>query len=170
MPKYVLSLVAVLILVPAAFAQTTTNTGLVTANVVKNCTVSAFTIPFGAYDPVGVNSGAAAHVDRSALDALTVTCTKGVPYTVALSNGASFGLAPGFGTNRAMLGAILGDFLGFEIYSNSVAGTPWYNAPPVGRTSTSKAPFSHSLFARLFGGQDVSADTYSETITATLNY
>ena len=139
----------------------------VTANVAKNCTIMATPISFGSYDPVSANA-------TSPLDAtgtLTLSCTKGVIYSIALDGGLNG--AKVTGVTRAMLGTSSGDYLGYELYQDNVHTIVWGNAAgtyPTG-TSASKAGKDFIVYGRIPGGQDVGVDTsYKDTINVTVNY
>lgn len=139
----------------------------VTANVAKNCTIAANAISFGSYDPVSANA-------TSPLDAtgtLTLNCTKGVIYSIALDSGANGGKVTG--VTRAMLGASSGDYLGYELYQDSNHSSVWGSTAgnyPTG-TSTSRASVNFTVYGRIPAGQDVGVDaSYKDTINVTLNY
>ncbi len=79
-----------------ASAQTATANFQVQANVNTNCQVSANNLVFGTYDPTAA--------DRDVNTTLSVRCTNGTPFTVALNAGVTTGstLATrlmAFGTN-----------------------------------------------------------------------
>ena len=78
-----LSLLAVA--TPAA-AQSATSSFQVSANVLKTCTISATPIGFGNYDPVGAY--AATPADQTGT--VTVRCTRGTSWSVALGAGDNF--------------------------------------------------------------------------------
>ena len=57
----------------------------VTANVVKNCTITTAPVAFGNYDSVAANATA----PLDGIGTVTVTCTKGAPAKVGLSVGGN---------------------------------------------------------------------------------
>lgn len=133
------------------------------ASVVANCTITATSIGFASYDPVG--NQATANLD--AQGSLTVACTKGVNPSVGLDNGVN-------GTTdlvRRLAGN--GAFLTYELYKEESRITPWRNSGTgllsLG-TAPSKTARSFPVYARLPGGQDVPAGTYTDTIVATVNF
>ena len=57
----------------------------VSANVIKNCTISTAPLNFGAYDPVAAN----ATTPLDGIGTITVTCTKGAVAKVGLNAGGN---------------------------------------------------------------------------------
>src|SRR6185503_1005233 len=159
-----------LMLSATAFAATKNTTFTVSADVVANCTISASNLAFGNYDPVVANNTTGA--DLYANSTLTVACTKGAPNVwIGLDAGANSASASG--TTRAM--AAGGNFLSYELYTanpNPTAGAAWGNTQATGRSyvPTSKAATALTVFGRLLKGQDASIGSYTDTVTATINY
>lgn len=153
------------------FAASTSATFPVSANVVANCTVSATNLSFGSYDPVTTN--AATGSDAYANASLTVACTRNAANVWigldAGSNGAS-----AVGTTRAM-SAGSGNFLNYELYTanpNPAPGAAWGNTALTGKSyiPTSSAPAALTVYGREPKGQDAAVGSYTDTITATINY
>ncbi len=160
------SLALVLSVVAPAFAASATSSFTVTASVAANCSISTTTIAFGAYDPVVAQ--AASPLDGTG--SVTITCTKGAVTTIGLNAGGNG--ASALGTTRAMADGS-GNFLSYEIYQNAARNVFWGNsgadlfAPPV---APSKAPRTFSTFGRIPAAQDVPAGSYTDTVTATVNF
>lgn len=151
----------------AAFAGSAATTFNVTASVVKNCTISAANIAFGNYDPVVANAAAPLNLSST----VTVACTKGVTATVGLDAGQNS--AQAVGTTRAMSsGGGSPSYLSYEIYSNAAMTKVWGNsgAGLVTYTSTSKVPTALSDYGQIPAGQDQPVASYSDTVTATVNF
>jgi spore coat protein U-like protein len=151
-------LAAALLAAPAfAFAATpVTNTFKVSAEVKSACTVSATDIVIPSYDP-----NAAAPTTQTGT--VSVTCTKGTPYTTTLSSTSGFKLTgPGNVT------------LAYQIFQGSgTGGTVWANATtsnPYAGSAPSKAPVAYLATASIAPGQDVAAGIYVDTVTVTVNY
>jgi len=145
---------ALIAVAPAAFAGTAGGTLTVNASVAANCTISAATLNFGAYDPVVAN--AAANLDGSTT--MAVACTKGV--------------APNI-TTAAAGGTITGgaSTLNYSLYSDAGRTTsfvsPGFNMP----AAVSKAAQTLTIYGRIPGGQDVGvAALYTGTIQVTVNF
>lgn len=156
--------VAGAITVPApVLAASATATLSVSATVANNCTITTSSLAFGAYEPVGANTTAS--LDTSST--VTVACTKGASATIGLNLGTN---ASG-GTRRLADGT--GGYLSYEIYQDSGRTTVWGNggadllAPGV---APSKAPRNFTVYGRIAGSQDVPAGSYTDTVTATVNF
>lgn len=163
--------VAMLFVSASAFAATKNSSFTVSATVVANCTISASNLAFGNYDPVVANNTAGS--DLYANSTLTVACTKGAPNVwIGLDAGANGASATG--TTRA-LSAGSGSFLSYELYTadpNPAAGAVWGNTQATGKSyvAASKASTAITVFGRVPKGQDAAAGSYSDTVTATINY
>jgi spore coat protein U-like protein len=161
-----LAAAATLALAAPALAATATSNFNVTASVTNNCTITSTTLAFGAYDPLVANA-------TTALDAagsVDITCTKGAATTIGLNAGNN--AASASGTTRAMSNGG-GSFLSYEIYQESGRTTVWTNSgaglltPPV---APSKATRSFPTYGRVPAGQDAAAGSYTDTVTATVNF
>lgn len=157
---------ALLFTARSAVALTKSTTFNVTSTVSANCTITATDLSFGAYDPVVANKTTALDVNSS----VNVLCTKG-------SSGVKVGLDAGshsVGGNRFMAGAT--DSLQYELYSDSAGGTVWGNSGaalvswPVFGPIGAGAGVSRTVFGRVPAGQDVSVGSYSDLVTATVNF
>jgi spore coat protein U-like protein len=138
----------------AASAQTIQ----VTATVARSCVISSTAnIAFGSYDPVVAND--ANPVDQ--VGSVGVRCTRGTAYTVHLDQGRNAA-----GTTRQMQSAG-GDVLRYVLYSDSGRTTEWADQ---GGTAASRAEILIPVFGRIPGGQDVPAGTYTDTLTASVNF
>lgn len=157
---------ALLLLARSAVAASKSTTFAVSSSVNANCTIAATDLDFGAYDPLVANKTAALDVNTS----VTVLCTKG-------STGVTVGL--NLGTHAAAGSRFLSngtDSLQYELYSDSAGGTVWANSgaglvswPVFGPIGTG-AGVAKTVFGRIPAGQDVSIGSYSDTITATVNF
>jgi spore coat protein U-like protein len=143
--------------------KSTTATFTVTATVLAECTVSAFAINFGTYEPVVAN--AATPLDSTAT--INVFCTKGTTGTVTLDNGSNF-LSP----NRRMTPGG-GVFMNYQVYKDSGRTTIWDNSNINSGTSGSKniaLGGGFIAYGRIPAGQDVKAGSYSDTMQSVVNY
>lgn len=138
---------------PAAFAATAPGTLTVQANVAPNCTISAATLNFLAYDPVVTNDVA----DLDAQTTMAVACTKGVipKITAALGGTITSG-----GANN----------LNYLLFSNTLRTTtfvaPGFTMP----AALGKAPQTLTIYGRIAGGQDVAAGAFLGSTTMTVNF
>jgi spore coat protein U-like protein len=154
----------------AALAGSSPTTFTVSANVIKNCTVTAQNLDFGNYDPVTANSATGS--DATATANVSVKCTKGSGgVTVGMDRGANAS-----GGVRRMAGPG-GDFLSYVI--NDDAASDWTEAggPPATSGSVAYAGFTsaslavtHQAHGILTKAQDVTVGAYTDTITATVYF
>jgi spore coat protein U-like protein len=152
-----LSLAAVLA-AGAARAATESAQFTVTATVVKTCRISAdATVPVGNYDPFATTDA------TSGAGTVTVTCTKGGGYTLTIDKGSNEG---GTGARRMTDGT---EFLAYELYSDVGATAAW-SAPLTVIAATGMAGDDHVVVAKVPAGQDVSVGSYSDTVTATVDF
>jgi spore coat protein U-like protein len=141
-------------------AATVTSTFAVTATVLSTCLVAATPLAFGNYDPTIV----------AALDAtntVTVTCSIGTPYDVGLNAGN--GTGADVASRKLTKGT---DLLSYSLYLETGRTTIWGNT--VG-TDTLRAtalitPTVHSVYGRIFSGQNIPAGAYADTIMVTITY
>jgi len=141
----------------------TTVTFDVTASVVGDCTISAFAINFGTYEPVVTHNT----VPLDSTTTINVYCTKGTAGSVALDNGVNFS-----GGNRRMKSAA-GALMIFEIYKDAGYSTVWNAVGVNSATSTNKTiPIGGGFIAygRIAAGQDLAAGAYSDTLQAVVTY
>src|SRR5262249_12068326 len=142
---------------------TTSTTFTVTLNVVREGRLNAFSIPFGAYEPLIAN--AATPLDSTGT--VNVYCTKGTFGSVALDNGLNFLT----GARRVKTAG--GAFMTYEVYRDPSRSTVW-NAVNVNTgTSTSKDTAlggGFVAYGRIAAGQDVVAGSYTDTMQAVVTY
>jgi spore coat protein U domain-containing protein, fimbrial subunit CupE1/2/3/6 len=158
---------AACLLAAQAHAATATSNFVVTGNVIANCTISTTGITFS-YDPVAANATA----NATANGTVTLACTKGSAPSIGLSLGANSvaagGLSPA--ATRAMQLGATANYLGYDIYWPGTT-TSWTTAQPfVPPAPTSKNPRSFNMDGAAIGGQDVAVGTYTDTVTATVNF
>ena len=125
-----------------AVAATATTNVPVTSSVSKNCSMTlGGAVAFGAYDPTSATA-------LNATGSIVVRCTKGATgLTIGMNNGLHFS-----GTVRQMIGTTSGDFLQFALFQ------PPDNTPGTACTFPGTAL------------QDVSVDSYTDTVVATVNF
>lgn len=144
------------------FAQ---STGAVaaTATVTTECNITVTPLAFGEYDPVVAHQ--AADLDGTAT--ITLTCTKGAVASVALGLGLNAS-----GATRQMRSNI-GNSLTYELHQDSSRLFVWNEEITSLLTlgpALSMAPRDLTVYGRVFGGQDVRAGTYTDSVLATVNF
>lgn len=171
-----LSLAAALMAASGIVLAATASTPIaVSATVKQACSITtSAALAFGDYDPVGANASAA----LNATGQISVTCSKGAS---SLTVGMGPGIQPS-GSQRQMKGVLLGllnynlfqppsnvpgiacTFPGTIAWTDAGAGLLALSAAP------SKAPRLYNVCGTIPGGQDVAVDTYSDTVSAVLNF
>jgi spore coat protein U-like protein len=159
-----------------ALAATASTSVPVSANVTQNCAIStSAALAFTTYDPVGVNATA----PLNATGQISVTCSKGaVGLTIGMDNGAHVAAS-----QRQMIGVTATNLLQYNLFqppSNAPGtactfpGTTAWTASGAGMLTLTSAPTKVARLYNVCGtipaGQDVAADTYSDTVGATINF
>lgn len=142
----------------AAYAVDATTSFGVTATVVATCAVSATALAFGNYS--------AAQLDGTST--VTVTCTNGAAYTVALNAGTGSGATV---ATRKMTGPAT-QTLDYTLYRDSGRTLVWGETVGVDRVVGvgNGAAQSLSVYGRVFGSQFPGAGAYSDTIAVAVTY
>lgn len=135
----------------------------VSATVANNCTISTAPLAFGAYDPVVTN----ASTNLDATGTVTVACTKGATATIGLGLGSN-----ATGNTRRMTDGS-SNYLSYEMYQDSARSTHWGNSgaellSPAAAPSKSTRDFT--VYGRVPSNQDVPAGSYTDTVTAVVNF
>ena len=162
-----------------ALADQTQSTLSVTASVAQNCLISTNAVAFGAYDPVVTNSATGAALNG--IGSVSVTCTRsstGINITLGAGSNAS-------GSTRRMVGGSTGAFLAYELYQPSATtpaatctfpGTTVWNAASGTFTPSgiadwgAAAPKSFNVCGTVPRGQDAAADSYTDSVIATITF
>ena len=147
----------------AAQAATKTASFTVSATVGKNCTISAANLALGEF--VGDNN-------LTAQSDITVRCTNGTAYSIALDDGVTGSYA-----GRRMVGPG-GNFLVYNLYTDNTYGAVWGDdtgtTDVVGGAGTGMAnALSETVYGRLLAADNVApvdVGAYSDTIVATITY
>lgn len=149
----VLAAICILALSSVAMAATKTNNLNVTASVAANCNIVSVTdVAFGAYDPTSAT-------DLDVNGDLIFRCTKNTAYKTYLVG------------VRQMVGAVNADNLNFELYSDAGRTTVYSSDNSGGSTNApDNSPITSTIYGRVTALQDVSVDTYSRVLTATVEY
>ena len=131
----------------------------VTATNATICSVSAATLNFG-------STG----VLRAALDAMssvTVTCTNGAPYTVALDGGLSGATNP---AQRKMSQAA--QTITYGLYQDAGRATPWGDSAGVNTAAGTGSGLAQTftVYGRVPAQNTPAPGTYSDTVVMTISY
>jgi spore coat protein U-like protein len=168
MKRTVLIVLALSLAADAAFAGTasTINTNNITVSVAARCTIGAFSLAFGAYDPF-----AAAPLDQTGT--VTINCTKGTSGVVSFDLGVNAS-----GAIRRMKDTGAGtNFLTYEIYRDAARTTVWnaVNTVTLGPSVSKNTALTATAYGRIVAGQDVQAAggaglNYQDTLVATVTF
>ena len=128
----------------------------VSASVAANCLVTAGSVVFGAYDPLGTNE--TTNLDGSGT--FTVRCTRGVTAQVGLGDGLNYSSGRRMGDGGT-------NFLNYQLYSDNTRSTIWNNTTGrVAYVAANKSPQTLTIYGRVPSGQDPAAGSYSDTVEA----
>lgn len=161
-----LSLLAVALLasaaVPAMAATSPATANFnVTLTVQKACTVTASDMVFGTHDFTE-----AANIDNTST--ISVKCTKGTSYSVALNKGTN-GASE---TARVMKGATTADTVAYALYNDSGRTVNWGTTAGAltGQTGTGSAQ-SLTVYGRVApAALNVTPDNYSDVVAVSVTY
>lgn len=144
----------------AALADDDSDSFTVSANVLSTCAVSANDLIFGDYDPIS-----AAHLD--AATTLSVVCTNGTPYEVALSLGGGAGATT---SNRYMTQGAHG--LAYVLYRDAGRTQLWGDDEGVDTLSGIGDGTADviNVYGRVPMQQSVPSGVYDDTITVTVTW
>lgn len=146
------------------YSATSTTTFLVSAVVVSGCVIAATPLVFGTIDP-----SAAGNTDMTTT--VTPTCTLGTTYNVGLNAGTTSGSTV---TTRKMAGTVVpANTINYALYRDAAHTQNWGNT--VGTDTVAGTgiglPQLLTVYGRVPGSQPpVPADTYTDTITATITF
>ena len=153
---------ALLSFATVANAGASSGTMAVSANVLNNCTIVALPMAFGA----SITNVGTSNIDTTAT--LTLACTPNASFYVSMDNGAN--AASGA---RRMKGAVLGEYLPYEIYTSATRSQRWGQSSGVD-TVAGTAPTgiaTLTAYGRIASGASaVSADAYTDSVTVTVNF
>lgn len=138
-----------------AQAGTETSSLAMSAQVIENCTIDAQPLSASGYDYV------VAHKinNLDVTSTINVVCTNGTDATIDLDTGAN---------DRKLTNGT--NFLTYQLYKDTDRLLTWGSAEDsLSITGTGLAQ-SETVYARINGGQNVPAGSYTDTVTATINF
>jgi spore coat protein U-like protein len=142
-------------LAPAVQAETASSSFQVGVDVRATCSISAADMTFD-----GITTGTTSRNDAETN--LSVNCSSGAPYEVALSNGDNFSGGRRLGSN--------GSFINYSLFKDNSRSAEWSIASPVLGTGNGANQII-PVFGRIPAGQSVpNMGSYADTIVATVSY
>ena len=164
---------AVALIPVSATAATATGTFQVQIEIQKACAVTA-----GAGSNVNVGAVASTASNSAGSNTISVTCTKSTPYFIGLAPSAGNGGTNSGSGSMAGTGGIPGntDKVPYQLRSTAgAAGTVWGNTATTSTVGNgvagtgNGAAQSHTVYATV-PSANFAADSYSDTVTVTVNY
>jgi spore coat protein U-like protein len=144
-----------------ASAATATTSMSVSATVVATCSLTTGAMAFGSYSGTAVSSSAD----------LSITCTDGAPYTIAL--GAGSGTSATTSARTMVNSADTTSTLSYGLYQDSAFATNWgdtVGTDTLAGTGTG-AVQTVSVYGEIPAAQLTSTTgSYADTVVATINY
>ncbi|GAA0850284.1 Csu type fimbrial protein [Cupriavidus pauculus] len=132
------------------------------ANVISDCNISATPLDFGA---VGLLAG-----NHDATSTLTVQCTQGAPYSIALNAGVGSGATV---AARRMTRSGGTQMVAYQLFSDANRTQPWGDGTQ-GTTAVSGTgngvARTITVYGRVPGQTTPQAGSYADTVTATITY
>jgi spore coat protein U-like protein len=129
--------------------------------VASTCIVGTSTLAFGSATSAAIQAG---NID--ATGTVSVNCTTGSAYTIALDAGGGTGATA---ASRKMTSGT--NLLSYTVYTTAARTTVWDATGPGSVTGTGTGALqSISAYGRIFSGQTVPAATYTDTVNVTVTY
>jgi spore coat protein U-like protein len=151
----------------AGYASTTdTATMNVSTSVLMSCTITAGAMTFSSYDPT-------ATADNDANATITSTCTAGGAAVITMGQGdrSRTGSTDAIPLRAMDSGGDDGEYLLYELYSDSAGGTVWGNTEGSGKAITADGTAqAFTAYGRIPNNQTVSSGTFTDSVLVTLTY
>lgn len=151
------------VLASPAFAATATNTMPVSVDVINSCTVAATPMAFGAPTAIG-----GANIDTTST--ITLACTNGATYDVALDNGLNSASGQRYMSN----GAATPTKIPYNVYKDAARSQAWGSTTGT-NTAAGTAGVSGLVSLVAYGripasATSVGAGSYTDTVTVTVTF
>lgn len=156
--KYACAALLVAMSSAPVLAATSTGTMAISAQVLSACSLSGSSIPFGTY--------ASTEIDQTGT--MSVMCTNGVPYNVALDAGLGISAT----TSSRKMSDSLGGTLNYGLYRDAGHLNNWGNVTNTDTLTGSGNGTTQvmTVYGKIPAGQTPSVGTYTDTVTITLSY
>jgi spore coat protein U-like protein len=144
-------------------AATTTGALPITASVISNCILGVITsVAFANYDPTSTSA-------KDATGSISVDCTDGTQYNIALDPGTFAGATV---TTRKMTGSPPGTPLSYSLFRDPGYAMNWGETIGVDtllNTGTG-LPQVNTVYGQIPASQVVTTGSYSDTVTITVTF
>lgn len=140
------------------------------------CDVTATGVAFGIYNPIaGTNLDTTGNINFSCTRTGLLDLTPGVSYSILLNTGGS----GSYSSRQLSSGA---DTLNYNLYRDTARTLIWGDGTGGSSTQPGSVSFplislssvtrdnDHPTYGRLFGGQNIPAGSYTDTITVTVEF
>jgi spore coat protein U-like protein len=126
-----------------------------------SCTVSTTAVSFGVYDVFSATA-------TDSTGTITFRCTGNASVTINLNKGTSATFTPRVLTSGS-------NTINYNLYTDAARGSIWGDTTGGTSNYSNANPANNqnivvTVYGRITSGQDVSAGSYSDTITATINF
>lgn len=139
----------------ASYAASGTTSFDVSIQVLSSCSISASNLTFSS-----ISTGTTSNTD--ATSSLTVNCSNGTPYSIALGNGANYS-----NVRRMAWGA---SHIEYVLHQDSSRSTEW-NSNLVKSGTGSGGDQTFTVYGRVPSGQNITnTGNYGDTVIATITY
>lgn len=157
--------VAALVAGPVGHAYAVTAAGVmtITATVASTCSVGTSSLAYGSVSSAAIQAG---DIDRNGT--VTVNCTTGSSYSVAL--GAGGGTGATFASRQMTSGSTL---LNYSMYTTAARTSVWGDGTLASATvpgTGSGAGQTITVYGRIFAGQTIPSGAYTDTVAVTVTY
>ena len=133
----------------------------VNATVTPDCRISVTDLSFGQYDPLGQNGSR----ELDAAAGVSMLCTRDARAKIAIDTGRN----PGAGTRGLAAGA---QRVAYQIYRDADRTQVWGSGADAQQfvSAGNQAPQQFNVYARIPPGQEVASGTYTDVVTATVEF
>ena len=139
----------------SSYAASATGSFDVTLQVQATCSITASNLSFSS-----ITTGTTSNTD--ATSSLTVNCSTGTPYSVALGNGANFQ-----SVRRMAWGGSTVDYI---LYQDSSRSIEW-NSSSTKASTGNGSDQNFTIYGRIPSGQNIrNTGSYGDTVIATVTY
>lgn len=156
-----LTVLVALFFIPTAKAGTTSANMTVSVTVDSMCFVSADSLAFSDYAPLGANLT----VPKDGTSSVVLTCTAGVNATITMDVGSHASVTQ----NRMAQGS---DFINYNLYKNAMRTIPWGSGAAAFTTGIipDTNPRTYIVYGQIPAAQSVPSGAYTDIVIVSINF